>query len=441
MFMSEVAMVSTRRVHPTGRGGWMPWLVWATAALFYLFEFFIRVAPSVMEPEMQKTFHLTAAGLGGALGVYYFIYAPMQLAVGGVLDWTGAKRTLVPAAILCSAGCFLEVAGSSAWLLGVARFLQGFGSAFAFVGTMYMATLWFPPERLALLAGLTTALGMLGAIAGNAGIAEVVEKLGWQITLRDAGLFGLVVAALIFFIVPHEPPEQEPEIAMEGAPSPAHGALGALGIVFRNPQSWLVGIIGTTLYMPLSILGALWGVQYISAVTGESKDAASGAVSMMYVGWLIAGPASGWLSDRIGQRRLFLLGASALTTLVTLLVLIIPATNIVTVYALMLLLGLVSSAQVVSFVAVIEHNPRSVSGTAIASTNMMIMLLGGLLQPVVGVILDVVSAPNATGDYPAHAYRIAMSVLPVSAALGTVAAYFLKESFHHRKASSVPEPL
>jgi len=439
--MSELGMVRVRPGTAEGQGGIRAWVIWGTAALFYLFEFFIRVAPSVMEPELQKTFHLGAAGLGAALGVYYYIYAPMQLAVGGFLDRFGAKRILIPAALLCSAGCFLEVAGSTAWFLSLARGLQGLGSAFAFVGTMYLATLWFPAHRLAFLSGLTTALGMLGAIAGNAGIAKIVETMGWQITLRDAGLFGFVVAAAIFFLIPHEKAGQEQQIEAEREPAANRSAIQGLKAVFANPQCWLVGIIGAALYMPLSIFGALWGVQYLSAVTGEDKVTASGAVSMLYVGWLVAGPLAGWMSDRLGRRQLLLLGASVLTTLTTALMLLVTSTSIEVVYGLMLLLGIVSSAQVVSFVCAVEHSPRSFSGTAIASTNMLIMLIGGLVQPLVGVILDAVAGPNASGEYPAHAYRIAMLVLPVSAVIGTVCAYFLKESFVRREIPAVPEPM
>lgn len=434
-------MVRVRPGTAEGEGGSRAWIIWGTAALFYLFEFFVRVAPSVMEPELQKTFHLGAAGLGAALGVYYYVYAPMQLAVGGFLDRFGAKRVLIPAALLCSAGCFLEVAGSSAWLLSMARLLQGFGSAFAFVGTMYLATLWFPAHRLAFLSGLTTALGMLGAIAGNAGIARVVETMGWQVTLRDAGIFGFVVAAAIFFLIPHERPGLAVAIEEEREPQAKASAIQGLKAVFLNPQCWLIGIVGAALYMPLSIFGALWGVQYLSSVTGEDKVTASGAVSMLYVGWLIAGPFAGWLSDRLGRRQILLLGASILTTLTTAVMLLVTSTSIEIVYGLMLLLGIVSSAQVVSFVCAVEQSPRSFSGTAIASTNMMIMLLGGLAQPLVGVILDSVSGPNSSGDYPAHAYRIAMLVLPISSIIGTIAAYFLKESYVRREIPAVPEPM
>ncbi len=406
------------------------WLIWGAAATFYLFEFFVRVAPSTMEPELQRTFHLTAGGLGGALGVYYYIYAPLQLVVGGLLDRFGARMILIPAAILCSLGCLVELAGTSpAFLIG-GRFMQGFGSAFAFVGAMFLVTRWFPARRLALLSGLTTALGMLGAIAANAGIAEVVQTMGWQIALRDAAFVGLGVAVLLFFVIPrkhaNKPAEAEGVAAAE-AQKP--GVVQALKIVFSNPQTWLVGLIGTALYMPLSVLGALWGVEYIVQVTGETKVSASGAVSMLYVGWMFGGPAAGWFSDRLGRRRLFLLAASVLTLLTTLLLLVFSTITIGSMYALMLGIGLVSSAQIVSFVSAVEHNPRNVSGTAIAATNMLIMLLGGLAQPLVGVLLDAVSGPSDTGVYSSMAYRVAMSVIPLSAAVGLVAAFFLRESY------------
>jgi len=50
---------------------WRGWLAWGTVSLFYLYEFLIRVAPSAMEPDLQKSFHVSAAGLGAILGAYY----------------------------------------------------------------------------------------------------------------------------------------------------------------------------------------------------------------------------------------------------------------------------------------------------------------------------------------------------------------------------------
>jgi len=415
---------------------WRGWLIWISAALFYLYEFFIRVAPAGMASELQESFHLSAAGLGAMMGVYYFIYSPMQLLAGPLLDRFGPRQILAPAVVICTAGCLLQAMGGSSFFLGAARFCQGFGSAFAFVGAMYLAAEWFPRSMLAMLSGLTTSLGMAGAIIGETGIAAVVEHLGWRTALYAAAGLGVFVAGLIWIFVPRESAAQRARVqAVELERGP--GIFKALHLVYSNPQSWLAGLAGAALYMPLSVLGALWGAEYVSAVGGIDKVSASGALSMLYVGWLIGGPLVGWYSDRIGKRRNFLLGAGVLTFLVSLVVVLVPRLPLSGYYVLMLALGFASCSQVVCFVAAVEHNRPAVAGTAIAATNMMIMLVGGVGEWLFGVLLDHFGG----GSDSISAYRKAIIFLPVVAALGTVAAFFLREGFPKRKIPPGPEPM
>lgn len=407
--------------HDVQETSWRGWLIWGTAALFYLYEFFVRVAPSAMEPELQSHFGLSAEALGAAAGAYYFIYSPMQLFSGTIIDRFGAKRTLVVAALICSMGAFVEIMGAAPVLLSAARFLQGLGSAFAFVGTMYLAADWFPRSMLALLAGLTTSLGMAGAIIGNAGTAVMVETIGWRSALLAAGVLGIVIMALIALVV-----RRHPEAQAAKAATPAPHVLHALKVVWSNPQSWYLGIVGAALYMPLSILGALWGEDYISAVTGADKGQAATAVSMMYVGWLVGGPIAGLISDRYNARRVLLLGASVATCAVTILIALITDVSITGMYGLMLLLGFASTSQVVCFAAAVEHNPPEVTGTAIAATNMMIMLLGGLGEWGFGVLLDSFGAGSGASLDP-QAFRYAIGLLPAICIVGLGASLLLTE--------------
>ncbi len=400
------------------------WMIWGTAALFYLYEFFVRVAPAAMETDLRAHFGLAAAGLGAAAGAYYFIYSPMQLVSGTMIDRFGAKRVLLVSVAICTFGVFIEVAGSSPAFLVAARFCQGMGSAFAFVGTMYLAAAWFPRSMLALLSGLTTALGMAGAIIGNAGVARLVESLGWQNALLITGAFGVLVALLIALVVPAGDSAGAVPEAGE-PPAERAGIVAALRVVYANPQSWYIGIVGASLYMPLSILGALWGESYIAALTGADRIGASSAVSMMYVGWMIGGPLAGFVSDRFGTRRLLLVGASLATVGVTVLIALIPSSSLMGMYALLLLLGLASTPQVVCFAAAVEHNPSHVTGTAIAATNMMIMLLGGLAEWGFGELLDLFS--GGTEPTPA-AFRAAIWLLPAMNVIGLVAALRLTEA-------------
>jgi MFS family permease len=419
---------------------WKGWIIWLSAALFYLYEFFVRVAPSAMEPELQAAFRLSAAGLGAAMGVYYFIYSPMQLLAGSLLDRFGAKHVLVPAALICTIGCLLEPLGHSPFLLSTARFLQGFGSAFAFVGTMYLAAEWFPRSMLALLSGLTTSLGMAGAIIGNAGIADVVGKFGWHNALFVAGGVGIVITILVALVVPKKSRARQHR-AQETELARGPGILKSLQIVYANPQSWLAGIAGTALYMPLSVLGALWGESYISSVTGSDKVTAAGAVSMLYVGWMVGGPVAGWYSDHKGIRRNMLLFAGVGTLVLSLAVALVPHLSVSAAYILLLLLGFASCSQVVCFVTAVEHNPPAVAGTAIAATNMMIMLFGGLGEWAFGALLDTFGGSGDAANFPETAYRKAILLLPVISVIGLAAAWFLEESFQKAEIPPGPEPM
>ena len=413
---------------------WKGWVIWGVAALFYFYEFFVRVAPAAMAPELQHSFKLSASELGAAIGVYYVIYSPSQLLAGSLLDRFGAKTILVPASLICTLGCFLEILGHNAFWLSAARFSQGLGSAFAFVGTMYLAAEWFPRSRLAMLSGLTTSLGMIGGIMGNSGIAHLVEKLGWHVSLIAAGFIGLVITGLMYLVIPGKSRHQKEQAALP-AYAKRPGIFKSLFIVYSNPQSWFTGIVGTALYMPLSILGALWGIEYISSVTGGNKVAAAGAATMLYVGWLIGGPIAGFVSDKTGMRRNLLLGAGVATLITTICVVSIHSLSVPGAFILMLMLGFASTSQVVCFATAVEHNPASVSGTAIAATNMMIMLLGGAGEWMFGLLLDLFSGGGHHTSYSTSAYHKAILILPIIAAIGVVAAYFLTEPSKKEKTS------
>jgi sugar phosphate permease len=305
---------------------------------------------------------------------------------------------------------------------------------------MYLAAEWFPRSMLARLSGLTTSLGMAGAIIGNSGIAHIVQTLGWRQALVAAGGVGIAVTGLMLFVIPRKT-EKRQERSASVALARGPGILAALKTVYSNPQSWLAGIVGTTLYMPLSILGALWGVEYISSVTSGNKVTGAGAVSMLYVGWLIGGPIAGWISDRTGMRRNLLLGAGVATLIMSLIIVSIHGMSDTMAYALMLLLGFASTSQVVCFVTAVEHNPASVAGTAIAATNMMIMLLGGVGEWLFGVLLDHFSGGGHHAAYPASAYHSAVWILPVIEVCGVIAAIFLTEPSRTIKKAAVVEPV
>lgn len=82
------------------------YVVFFLAASFYLYEYVLQVAPSVMAGPMMQTFHVTAQGFGIVSAFYFYAYAPMQLPAGVLFDRYGPRRLMTCALILCAVGSF-----------------------------------------------------------------------------------------------------------------------------------------------------------------------------------------------------------------------------------------------------------------------------------------------------------------------------------------------
>ena len=97
--MSRLSIISDVKKHPL-----IPWLICGIGALFYGYEYILRIAPSIMSSELMHDFRLSASRYGSVIALYYFAYSPMQLVVGVLIDRYGPRRLLVAACALCVVG-------------------------------------------------------------------------------------------------------------------------------------------------------------------------------------------------------------------------------------------------------------------------------------------------------------------------------------------------
>ena len=102
------------------------------------------------------------------------------------------------------------------------------------------------------------------------------------------------------------------------------------------------------------------------------------------------------------------------------------------IYLVLFCLGVAYSAQALVFVVGREISPSQLSGTAMATINMMVMLGGMFLQPVVGFILDFVwdgQIVNGLHVYSSLDYQKALSILPIGILLSGFLSFFVKETY------------
>lgn len=394
-----------------------------------------------MEPALREHFALNATDFGTLSSFYYLAYTPMQLPVGILMDRYGPKRLLTLACIICVVGTFIFAGTTSFSIAAFGRFLVGFGSAFAFVGVLKLATIWLPENKLGMVSGLASALGTVGAMLGDNLLGVVVHNVGWQQTINITGFIGVGLVFLLWYGIIDDTENTKHE-ASEGTVHSFSEAMVDLGIIVKNKQIWVNGLYGCLVYLPATIFAELWGIPYLINAHGLTHSQAGWANSLLFLGFTIGAPLMGLLSDKMGRRKPPMVLGGILAFITMVLVLYLPGISLTTIYVLMFALGISYSAQSIVFAVARELSPNEAAGTAMAMTNMIVMLGPVPLQRFVGYLLDFSVAKRealttVTGNmqqlYTPQDFQFALSIIPLGILISVFLIFFLKETYAHTR--------
>ncbi|MDQ5820056.1 MAG: MFS transporter [Actinomycetota bacterium] len=265
-----------------------------------LVDTMLYAALTPLLPHYAEEFGLSKQGAGALVATYAF-----GALVGGLPGGIAAARfgprraVLIGLALMTVAGVAFAFADSP-WMLGVARFGQGFGSALTWSGSLTWLVAATPRERRGEAIGSAMGAAIFGALLGPV-LGAAASFAGAQLVFSCVAALGLLLG-IWAFRTETVPPDPQP--------------IRALGRAFREPRIsaglWLM-VLPALLFGILSVLAPLalsragWGAVAIGAVflVGASLEA-------------LLSPAFGRLSDRRGRLyplRIAIVAAAAVTAL------------------------------------------------------------------------------------------------------------------------------
>jgi len=404
-------------------------------ALFYFYEYFIRISPSVMKPELMHSFHIDATLFGTLSAFYFYAYTPMQLIVGVVVDKFKLHRVLSLAVLCCTIGTLLMATTHNYTLAATGRFLQGFGSAFGFVGALKLAAIWLPAERFAFFSGSCASLGFFGAAFGDILLTQMVETLGWRTAIQNFAIAGFALTIVFWIFLRLQPRHATPlnilnNTKREDTTLSFREALKHLKYIIKQRYIWVAGILSSLMFLPTSVFAALWGIPYLQALHHYSGVQAALATSMIFIGWGIGAPIQGYISDYL-KNRIKVIGMGALVACITsIIVLYSPNMSFGMTCALFVIFGIFSSVQVLTFAMARDLCSPKIAGMAIAFVNTLAMIGGMIFQRGVGEILDWSwSGIMMHGErvYRIQDYEHAVSVIPICLAISSIITLLIRE--------------
>jgi len=393
-------------------------VAWLVTALYYFYQYTLRSAPAVMMPQLSDAFAMSATAVASMVGLFYYGYSPFSLIAGAAMDRLGPRLVVPIGAAAVGIGAMLFATGDST-IASAGRFLQGAGGVFALVGAIFLVSTHFPPTQAATLIGATQMFGMAGGSAGQFLVGPLIASgVAWNVFWIGMGIAGLAIAVVLYLLLP-APAPKPPQ------PDWLRTAGRAMGVVFRNPQSILCGMIAGLLFIPTTIFDMVWGVRFLQEAHSVDYGEAVMRSASVPFGWIIGCPLLGWLSDRMGRRKPVIVGGAAVLFACLLWILYGP-TGVLPPYALGLVAGIASGAAMLPYTVIKEANPPHMAGTATGVVNFLNFTFSALLGPVFGSILAAVSGGAARMSL--EHYQTAFEPLLYGVGLAIVCTLLLKET-------------
>jgi len=386
------------------------WAICLIATLNYSYDFFIRAAPAVMANDLKHAFNIDSTKLGWLSSAYFISYTLMQIPAGVVIDKYNRKYVIGIATTLCVLGNFLFSATNYYEVAFTGRILMGIGSAFGFVGAAKMAAMWLPQRFFSTFMGLATIVGILGGLVTDTFLSSLVTNLGWKHGNDVFTYIGVGLLILVFVFIRDNPKHVEKFTHFSEASFSS--TFKKLLQILTNIKFWAASIIGASIFIPINVLGSLWGVGFIQAKLQISEASAAYLNSMLFVGAAIGFALFGIISAFTTRFR-FLLILSIVSSIIISSILIYTPIDKNIFIALYLLLGIMAGPQAVTFTIAKTISPPGTSGSSTAGVNMVNNMMPVVLLPTIGYILSKCSSTLAVGCSPIVNYQYALSLVVI----------------------------
>lgn len=401
-----------------------PFVICILGSFFYVYDYFLAVAPSIMTQSLLSTFSLNAGQLGSLLAVFFLASTFFQIPAGMLLDRFGARLLLTLSVLISGLGTLLFATATHGWELGIARLLMGIGSPFAFLGALFLASRWFSHRYFALIAGFVQLGAAIGSIVGGGPLAILINHLGWRSGMLAIGWVTLLLSLLFWLVL------RDGKKPAEGAPSPQHIKV-RLRDTLKLPQVWWISLAGFASWVTVTGVASLWGIPYLMAVYGWSNEKIAFLYVLFWLGVGLGSPLMGWVSDALKSRKIPFYICFGLGFVASILYIFAPHISPALMVVVLIILGFSASLQSLTFGIAKDIVPPQHFVAASGLINLAAVLTGVVVQPLMGYLIyfSAKSSGILTTQYRIVDYQVGFVAIAIVLFCGLLVTHFgLKET-------------
>jgi MFS family permease len=182
----------------------------------------------------------------------------------------------------------------------ISRVIEGLGMSFMIVVAPATIAVLFPADKRGTPMGIWATWVPLGSTITFVVAPVLVVRWNWQAVWWFGCLFAAAGWVLYYFFIKPAPDQS----AWTGSSTGLEGVTGRdLAPVLRNRDLWLMSFLFCCFNLAF-IAFVTWTPTFLNAIRGISLARASLLMSMLTVSTVVSLPISGWISYRVGSRKL-----------------------------------------------------------------------------------------------------------------------------------------
>ena len=394
-------------------------VVWGLGTLFLGLGLLTAVMIGIVAEQVRDRLDVSEHAIGMLSAVFYVAYSIAQFIGGIMLDRLSPRWILGVSSLVAAVGCVLLANASTMGVTVVGRVVLGIGLSTSFLGAIYLARIWFPPQRFAVMSSisqLSTNLILAFMLIGLS-VTQTIPPLHAAMIGMAVGYVVLGVA--IFLLV------SRPGNAAAAPQGDSDVGIGSqLRTVVGVRQFWFGTAFFASVFGVLIAWNDLWGIMNQRAY-GRTLEMATALTSTGAIASGVGGLLLGWISDRLGKRSRITQISIWLLTLTMALVLFLPRLPTAGVFVLLFVFGFLLGSNILGFAQIGQHIPDNAQATAFGLMTSVGFLTGAGLDYVIGVLVG--EAPPAGTDIAVTHYRGALIPLLVVLGIGALCSIALKD--------------
>ena len=263
-----------------------------------------KVSPVL--PLLRETFGLDYSSAGWLISIFSIMGFVLALPAGFILQKIGIKITGLISVGSLMIGSALGALAGGAGLLFFDRFIEGIGMGLIMVAAPAAISIWFPAEKRGLPMGLWASSVGVGIIAAMNLAPKLVAAYNWQ-AVWWAGSAISAVAFVLFGILFRMPRKDEiPQSPAQPAPDSTRDKPVSLTKSMANSSLWMIAI-SFGMYNLTVMAWNNFYPDFLATKRGYSLEEAGFISSLLMMVGIFAGPIAGFISDRIGSRKMVIL--------------------------------------------------------------------------------------------------------------------------------------